>query len=101
MAIRSRLAVTLVLGAVLVLSLLGSVSSGASVKARGKVASASLTSTSFPAAQAKTVKLAYKISPKSKRFAYLLSLKQGTKWVKVRSVSKKGGFKGSYKMTVK
>lgn len=101
MAIRSRLAVVSVLGAVLVFSLLAIVSSGASVKARGKVVSASLTSTSFPAAEAKTVKLTYKISPKSKHFAYLLSLKQGTKWMKVRSVSKTGSFKGSYKMTVK
>jgi hypothetical protein len=102
MALRPRLArATLVLGAVRVFSLLGIVSSGASVRARGKVVSASLTSTSFPAAQAKTVKLAYRISPKSKHFAYLLSLKQGTKWAKVRSVSKTGGFKGSHKMIVK
>src|ERR1035437_4341489 len=102
MALRPRLArATLVLGAVRVFSLLGIVSSGASVRARGKVVSASLTSTSFPAAQAKTVKLAYRISPKSKHFAYLLSLKQGAKWAKVRSVSKTGGFKGSRKMIVK
>jgi hypothetical protein len=100
MAVRSRLAATLVLGAALVFSL-GIASSGASAKAGGKVASASLSSTSFTAAQAKTVKLAYKISPKSKHFADLLSLKQGTKWVKVRSVNKKGSFKGSYKTTVK
>jgi hypothetical protein len=99
MAIRSRSAVSLVLGAALAFSL-GIASSGASVKAGGKVASASLSSTSFTAAQAKTVKLAYKISPRSKHFAYLLSLKQGAKWVKVRSVSKTGSFKGSHKMTV-
>jgi hypothetical protein len=92
MAIRSRSAVSLVLGAALAFSL-GIASSGASVRAGGKVASASLSSTSFTAAQAKTVKLAYKISPKSKHFADLLSLKQGTKWVKVRSVNKKGSFR--------
>jgi hypothetical protein len=102
MALRPRLAYpTFALGAVLVFSLSGAVSSGASVKAGGKVVSASLTKTSFTAAQAKTVKLAYKLSPKSKHFAYLLSLKKGTKWVKVRSVSKTGSFKGSHKMTVK
>src|SRR5664280_391735 len=100
MAIRSRSAVSLVLGAALAFSL-GIASSGASVRAGGKVASASLSSTSFTAAQAKTVKLAYKISPKSKHLAYLLSLKKGTKWAKVRSVSKTGSFKGSHKMTVK
>jgi hypothetical protein len=68
---------------------------------RGKIVSASLSKTSFTAAQAKTVKLAYKISPASKHFGYLLSLKKGAKWVKVRSVSKTGNFKGSYSMTVK
>lgn len=102
MAFRARFAATtLVLGAALAFSLLGIVSSGASVKAGGKVVSASLSKTSFSAAQAKTVKLTYKLAPKSKHFAYLLSLKKGTKWVKVRSVSKKGSFNGSYKMTVK
>lgn len=95
------LAATSALGAALVFSLLGVVSSGASVKAGGKVVSAHLTKTSFTAAQAKTVKLVCKFSPASKHFGYLLSLKKGTKWVKVRSVSKTGSFKGSYKMTVK
>jgi hypothetical protein len=94
-------AATSALSAALVFSLLGVVSSGASVKAGGKIVSASLTKTSFKATQAKTVKLAYKISPASKRFGYLLSLKKGAKWVKVRSVNKTGSFKGSYTMTVK
>ncbi|MHB8060196.1 MAG: hypothetical protein ACYDHO_05120 [Gaiellaceae bacterium] len=102
MALRVRTAATaLVLGAALLFSLLGVVSSGASVKARGKVVSASLSNTSFTAAQAKTVKLVYKLSPASKHFAYLLSLKKGSKWLKVRSVSKTGSFKGSYRLTVK
>ncbi len=102
MALRPRFAYpALALGAVLVFSLSGAVGSSASVKAGGKVVSASLTKTSFPVAQAKTVKLVYKLSPASKRFAYLLSLKKGTKWVKVRSVSKTGSFRGSHKMTVK
>jgi hypothetical protein len=52
MALRPRLAfVALVLGAVLVF---GIVSSGASVRAKGKVVSAQLTKTSFPTSQAGT-----------------------------------------------
>jgi hypothetical protein len=94
-------AATSVLSAALVFALLGVVSSGASVKAGGKVVSASLTKTSFTVAQAKTVKLVYKFSPASKHFGYLLSLKKGAKWVKVQSVNKKGSFKGTYRMTVK
>jgi hypothetical protein len=102
MAPRPRLAsATLVLSAALVFSLVGVLSLGASLKAGGKVVSASLTKTSFPASQAGTVKLVYKFSPASSRFGYLLSLKKGAKWVKVQSVNKKGSFKGSYKMTVK
>lgn len=102
MALRPRLAFSAsVLGVALVFALLGIVSPGASVKAGGKVVSASLSSKRFPAAQAKAIKLAYKISPKSKHFAYLLSRKKGTNWVKVRSVSKTGSYRGSYKMTVK
>lgn len=102
MVLRSRLTyATLVLSAALAPSLLGIVSASASVKAGGRVVSASLTKTSFPAAQAKTVKLVYRLSPASKRFALLLSLKKGTKWANVRSVAKTGSFKGSYKMTAK
>jgi hypothetical protein len=89
-----------VLSGMLVLSLLGAVSSSASTAASGRV-SAHLTKTSFPAAQAKTVKLVCKFSPASKRFDYLLSLKKGAKWVAVRSVKKTGSFKGSCTMTVK
>ena len=89
-----------VLSGMLVLSLLGVVSSSASIAASGRV-SAHLTKTSFPAAQAKTVKLVCKFSPASKRFDYLLSLKKGAKWVTVRSVNKTGSFKGSHTMTVK
>ena len=97
MAQRPRLAyATLVLGAVLVFSLLGIVSSGASVKAGGKVVSAKLTpKTSFTAAQANTVKLVCKFSPASKRATFQLSLKKSAKWVKVRNVTKKGNIKTS------
>ena len=96
-----RVVACAVLSGMLALSLLGVVSSGASVEAGGKVVSARLTKTSFTAAQAKTVKLVCKFSPASKRFGYLLSQKKGAKWVKVRSVNKTGSFKGSYTMTVK
>jgi hypothetical protein len=89
-----------VLSVMLASSLAGVVSSGASTKAGGKV-SARLSKTSFPAVQAKTVKLVCKFSPASSRFGYLLSLKKGAKWVKVRSVKKTGSFNGSYSMTVK
>jgi hypothetical protein len=89
-----------VLSGMLALSLLGVVSSSASTKAGGKV-SASLSKTSFTAAQATTVKLVCKFSPASKRFDYLLSLKKGAKWVTLRSVNKTGSFKGSCTMTVK
>jgi hypothetical protein len=89
------------LSGMLVFSLIGVVSSGASVEAGGKVVSARLTKTSFTAAQAGTVKLVCKFSPASSRFGYLLSWKKGAKWAKVRSVNKKGSFSGSYKMNVK
>jgi len=88
------------LSGMLALSLLGVVSSGASVAASGKV-SASLSKTSFTAAQAGTVKLVCKFSPASTRFDYLLSLKKGAKWMTLRSVNKTGSFKGSHTMTVK
>ena len=88
------------LSGMLALSLLGVVSSSASTKAGGKV-SASLSKTSFTAAQAGTVKLVCKFSPASTRFDYLLSLKKGAKWMTLRSVNKTGSFKGSHTMTVK
>jgi hypothetical protein len=72
----------------------------ASVAASSGV-TAYLTKTSFTATQARNVKLVYAFSPASTRFGYLLSLKNGAKWVKVRSVNKTGSFKGSYTMTVK
>ncbi len=84
----------------LVLSLLGVVSSGASVAASGRV-SASLSKTSLTSAQAGSVKLVCKFSPASTRWGYVLSLKKGAKWVTLRSVNKTGRFKGSYTVTVK
>jgi len=67
----------------------------------GKISKASLTKKSFKRSQAATVKLVCKFSPKSKTFAYVLSIKKGAKWLTVRSVKKSGSFKGTIKMTVK
>jgi len=63
--------------------------------------SAHLTKKSFTKAQAKKVKLIYKFSSTSKSFAYRLTFKKGSKWLRVKSVKKTGSFKGSHKMTVK
>lgn len=73
---------------------------GAGSSARGKL-TAHLSKTSFTVSQASKVKLVYKFSVKSKSFAYLLTIKRGTKWRKVVAVTKKGSFSGSHKMTVK
>jgi hypothetical protein len=90
-----------VLSAALAFSALGVFSASASAKPRGKVVSAKLTPrSSFTAAQANTVKLVCKFSPASKRVIFLLSMKKSAKWVKVRSVTKKGTFK-TYTTTVK
>jgi len=102
MSARLRLAAAVsVLGVALVFSALGVFSASASAKARGKVVSAKLTpKTSFTAAQAKTTKLVCKFSPASKRAVFLLSMKKNAKWVKVRSVTKKGRIK-TYTTTAK
>ena len=102
MSARVRLgAAGLVLGGLLVFSLLGVVSSGASAKTKGKVVSGKLTpKTSFTAAQATATKLVCRFSPASTRVVLLLSVRTNAKWVKVRSVTKKGTFK-TYATTVK
>jgi hypothetical protein len=100
MSFRSRLAVAgLVLSAALAVALAGIVSSDASIRA-GTI-SAHLTSSSFPAAKAAKVKLFYKFSSHSKHFGYVLSQKKGAKWLSVRSVHKRGSFKGSHSTSVK
>jgi len=63
--------------------------------------SAELSQTSFTAAEASQVKLTYKFSATSHHFGYLLSRKRAGKWVKVRSVTTKGTFKGSHATSVK
>jgi hypothetical protein len=99
--LRARsVAATLVLAGVVIALLAGAVSTGASASTSGRI-SAHLTSTSFTAAQAVGVKLAYKFSSRSSRFGYVLSRSQGSQWVKVRSVSKRGSFTGSHTMTAK
>jgi len=95
-----RVVACAVLSGMLALSLLGVVSSGASVEAGGKVVSARLTKTSFTAAQARTVKLKCRFSPATKRAVFLLQKKKGSKWVKVRSTTKSGSIK-AYTTTVK
>ncbi len=89
------------LSAALAFSALGVFSASASPKPKGKVVSAKLTpKSSFTAAQATTTKLVCKFSPASKRAVFLLSMKTGAKWAKVRSVTKKGSIK-NYTTTVK
>jgi alpha-tubulin suppressor-like RCC1 family protein len=75
---------------------------GAAPSASPKI-SARLTATAFPVSQAGAVKLTYKFSKPSKSFSYRLTLKQGSKWRLVRSVTskKKGYFRGSKTTTVK
>jgi len=67
----------------------------------GKLVSARLTKKSFSSSQARKVKLTYRFAPKSTSFAYRLTVKKGSKWVKVRTVRKTGSFVGKHKLTVK
>ena len=63
--------------------------------------SAHLSKKSFTSSQASSVKLSYKFSAKSKAFGYLLSLKKGSSWQRVKSVKRTGSFSGPKSMTVK
>jgi len=96
---RQILSLGLVCALVLISSstLAGAASSTASA---GKL-SARLTKTSFASSKASSVKLIYKFSKPSKSFSYGLSFKKGKKWQAVKSVKKKGNFKGSKTTTVK
>jgi hypothetical protein len=67
----------------------------------GKLVSARLSKKSFNSSQARKVKLTYRFAPKSTSFAYRLTVKKGSKWVKVRTVMKTGSFVGKHKLTVK
>jgi hypothetical protein len=91
------------LGLVCTLALIGASTlavAASSTASAGKL-SARLAKTNFTGSQAGSVKLTYKFSKPSKRFSYLLTFKQGKKWKTVKSVKKKGNFKGSKTTTVK
>jgi hypothetical protein len=72
----------------------------ASAKTSPRV-SAHLSTTALTAAQAGAVKLTYKFSSRSSRFAYVLSRKRGARWLTVRSVSSRGSFRGSHTIAVR
>jgi hypothetical protein len=67
---------------------------------KGKIVSAKLSKKSFSSSEAREVKLTCTFSPKSKLFAYVLSLKKGAKWAVVKSARKTGSFT-KYTRTVK
>ena len=69
-------------------------------KSSGKVF-AHLTNMHFRLSQAGKVKLVYRFSPQSKRFGYVLSIRQGARWLTVRRVKSTGRFQGSHEMTTK
>jgi len=103
---RARLRVSgLLLGCLLVLLSVGTAAAARSghlaTAAGGAKISAHLTKTSFMSSEAGSVKVIYKFSKPSKSFGYLLTFKKGAKWLTVKSVKKKGSFKGSKSMTVK
>ena len=70
------------------------------VDTSGAQISAHLTKTSFKAGEAGRVKLVYRFSRPSKHFALLLTRKNGTKWLALRSVKRKGTFSGTHTITV-
>ena len=82
------------------ISSLGVVPAGASAATSARI-SAHLTSTSFTAAQAGSVQVVYRFSSRSTRFAYVLSRRAGSAWSTMRSVSRRGSFRGSHTMTIK
>jgi len=67
---------------------------------KGRIISATLSSGRFARWQAGSVKLNCKFAPKSRHFAYVLTVKKGNKWVVVKSVSMIDSFK-RYSSTVK
>jgi len=95
-----RVGATLVASAALIFALFGVISASASVTSSGRI-SAHLTKTSFRASEAEKVKLVYRFSSQSVRFAYGLWRKTGANWKKLRGVSTRGSVHGSHTMTVK
>jgi alpha-tubulin suppressor-like RCC1 family protein len=95
-----RLAVYPILGFVL---LSVAATGGAQTKAEsaaGKI-TAYLTATTFTKAQASRVTLVYRFSSPSSSLAYLIARKHGARWLKVRSVARKGSFSGSHQVSLK
>ena len=87
------------LGAALLLSLFGPAPAGASA-ARSSRVSAHLTKTTFTAAQAAGVKLVYKVT-RTSTLTCVLSRRQGTTWLKLRSVSQRVPAGSTRSLTVK
>ncbi len=59
---------------------------------KGRISSAKLSKRVFAAALARKVKLTVRFSPPSERFNYLLQVKKGKKWAKVKALNKRGSF---------
>jgi hypothetical protein len=95
-------AASLLLAGALALTSSGRIPSGAGAQAeaRAKIR-AHLTATRFGPGEARRVKLVYSFTKPSKRFSYRLFVKKGSKWKKLRAVSRRGQFKGSHKRAVK
>lgn len=64
---------------------------------------AHLTVTTFKPSQVSSVKLVYKLTSKTHHFSYVLSKKNGTKWIQKakHKTYSKHGLKGAHKITVK
>lgn len=62
--------------------------------------SAVISDKTFALAQAPNVDVSFKFSRTSKRFAYLLERRRGSSWMTVRSVTKKGRFKGNHSLSL-
>lgn len=74
---------------------------GSGTSSNGKITMAKLGKKIFARAHAKKVKLTIKFAPKSKKFNFLLQIKKGKKWLKVRALNRTGSFLGKKTMTVK
>ena len=66
---------------------------------KGRIVSATLSSSRFASSQAGRVTVGCKFAPKTRHFIYVLTVKKGNKWVVVKSVSRTGSFK-RYSSTV-
>jgi len=62
---------------------------------------ANLTATRLAPVQASEARLSFRFLRPSTRFSYLLERRQGGRWIPLRSVKRKGHFKGAHVSTVK